>query len=43
MTFDHIKKLSCTVSCICGPWDWGQIGITLGTKSFMYQRLTNFM
>ena len=25
------------------PWDWGQIGISLGTKHGIYQKLANFM
>ena len=25
------------------PWDWGQIGIKLGTKRVIHQTLVNFM
>ena len=28
---------------IDSPWDWGHIGIKLGTKQVIYQTVVNFM
>ena len=40
---DKYSKHSSIIQASFSPWDWAQIGIKLGIKHGIYQKLANFM